>query len=90
MFFIHICIKFQLRKHLRARRLETITQLGADRIVDIQFGSNEAAYHVILELYDRVGIRSSLLFSCNGSRCAWCAPIIVGLLIWFLSNSSLN
>lgn len=28
-------------------------QLGVDRIVDFQFGMNEAAYHVILELYDR-------------------------------------
>lgn len=25
-----------------------------DRIVDIQFGSDEAAYHLIVELYDRV------------------------------------
>lgn len=29
-------------------------QLGNDRIVDIQFGSDEAAYHLIVELYDRV------------------------------------
>lgn len=27
-----------------------------DRIVDFQFGSGEAAYHVILELYDRGNI----------------------------------
>ena len=45
-----------MRKHLKGRRLESIEQLGVDRIVDIQFGSSEAAYHVILELYDRVGI----------------------------------
>ena len=44
----------QLRKHLRTRRLISITQLGVDRVVDLQFGANEAAYHVILELYDRV------------------------------------
>ena len=25
-----------------------------DRVVDLQFGSNEAAYHIIIELYDRV------------------------------------
>ena len=30
-------------------------QLGIDRIIDLAFGSGEAAYHVILELYDRVG-----------------------------------
>ena len=47
-----ICV--QMRKHLRARRLESIEQLGIDRIIDMQFGSGEAAYHVILELYDRV------------------------------------
>nr|CAB3264294.1 nuclear export mediator factor NEMF [Phallusia mammillata] len=44
---------FKLRKHLRGRRLVSATQLGIDRIIDLQFGSNEAAYHVIVELYDR-------------------------------------
>jgi len=34
--------------------LENVTQLGMDRIIDLQFGSSEAAYHVILELYDKV------------------------------------
>lgn len=43
----------KLRKHIKGRRLENISQLGMDRIVDLQFGSGEAAYHVILELYDR-------------------------------------
>ncbi|XP_013772570.1 nuclear export mediator factor NEMF-like [Limulus polyphemus] len=46
----------KLRKHLRNRRLEMIRQLGVDRIVDMQFGINDAAYHVILELYDRGNI----------------------------------
>ncbi|XP_016120279.1 nuclear export mediator factor Nemf-like [Sinocyclocheilus grahami] len=46
------------RKHLKSRRLVHVKQLGVDRIVDIQFGSDEAAYHLILELYDRV--RASL------------------------------
>lgn len=45
-----------MRKHLRGRRFEKIEQLGTDRIVDMQFGSGEAAYHVILELYDRVSL----------------------------------
>ena len=31
-----------------------VRQLGNDRIVQLQFGSGDAAYHVILELYDRV------------------------------------
>ncbi|XP_066282400.1 ribosome quality control complex subunit NEMF-like isoform X1 [Branchiostoma lanceolatum] len=43
----------KLRKHLRTRRLISIRQLGSDRIVDMQFGENEAAYHIIVELYDR-------------------------------------
>uniref|UniRef100_A0A8C0GIU4 Ribosome quality control complex subunit NEMF n=2 Tax=Testudinidae TaxID=8487 RepID=A0A8C0GIU4_CHEAB len=42
------------RKHLRSRRLVSVRQLGIDRIVDFQFGSDEAAYHLIVELYDRV------------------------------------
>ena len=50
-----------MRKHLRARRLEHVKQLGMDRIVDLQFGSGEAAYHIILELYDRVMIHKQAL-----------------------------
>ncbi|KAJ7397039.1 Nuclear export mediator factor Nemf [Pitangus sulphuratus] len=41
------------RKHLKTRRLVSVTQLGIDRIVDFQFGSDEAAYHLLVELYDR-------------------------------------
>ncbi|XP_075138701.1 ribosome quality control complex subunit NEMF isoform X2 [Leptodactylus fuscus] len=44
------------RKHLRSRRLVSIKQLGVDRIVDLQFGSDDAAYHLIVELYDRGNI----------------------------------
>ncbi|KAJ0009154.1 hypothetical protein NQD34_016569 [Periophthalmus magnuspinnatus] len=44
------------RKHLKSRRLTQVKQLGMDRIVDIQFGSDEAAYHLIIELYDRGNI----------------------------------
>lgn len=46
----------KLRKHLKNKRLESIAQLGIDRIIDLQFGTNEACYHVILELYDRGNI----------------------------------
>ncbi|CAG5004313.1 unnamed protein product [Parnassius apollo] len=46
----------KLRKHLKNKRLESLTQLGVDRIVALQFGSGEAAYHVVLELYDRGNI----------------------------------
>ncbi|GLH01516.1 Nuclear export mediator factor NEMF homolog [Gryllus bimaculatus] len=46
----------KMRKHLRNKRLESMKQLGIDRVVDLQFGSGEAAYHIILELYDRGNI----------------------------------
>ncbi|KAB0803533.1 hypothetical protein PPYR_00503 [Photinus pyralis] len=46
----------KLRKHLKNKRLEKLTQIGLDRIVILQFGTGEAAYHVILELYDRGNI----------------------------------
>uniref|UniRef100_A0ACB8G6U7 Uncharacterized protein n=1 Tax=Sphaerodactylus townsendi TaxID=933632 RepID=A0ACB8G6U7_9SAUR len=46
----------QCRKHLKTRRLVSVKQLGVDRIVDFQFGSDEAAYHLIIELYDRGNI----------------------------------
>lgn len=41
----------KLRKHIRTRRLEDVRQLGVDRVVDMQLGTGEAAYHVIIELY---------------------------------------
>lgn len=43
----------KLRKHLRTRRLEQVRQLGVDRIVDFVFGSGEAQYHLILEMYSQ-------------------------------------
>lgn len=51
-----ICIILQMRKHLKNKRLESLMQVGTDRIIKLQFGSGEAAYHVILELYDRGNI----------------------------------
>jgi predicted ribosome quality control (RQC) complex YloA/Tae2 family protein len=53
-FLLCVFFIFKMRKHLKSRRLEKLEQVGDDRIIDIQFGSGEAAYHVILELYDRV------------------------------------
>jgi predicted ribosome quality control (RQC) complex YloA/Tae2 family protein len=44
----------KLRKHIRTRRLEAVRQLGVDRMVDFVFGSGEAAYHLILEMYSQV------------------------------------
>ncbi|KAK2574955.1 hypothetical protein KPH14_008718 [Odynerus spinipes] len=46
----------KMRKHLKNKRLESLKQVGTDRIVDLQFGSGEAAYHIILEVYDRGNI----------------------------------
>nr|CAH0102372.1 unnamed protein product [Daphnia galeata] len=46
----------KLRKHLNNKRLEMVTQVGQDRIINLQFGTGEAAYHVIIELYDRGNI----------------------------------
>ena len=52
-----------MRKHLKSRRLESVRQLGNDRIVQLQFGSAEAAYHIILELYDRVCVIKYIMLS---------------------------
>ncbi|XP_078482629.1 ribosome quality control complex subunit NEMF [Ciona intestinalis] len=52
----------KLRKHLRGRRLVSASQLGIDRIVDLQFGFEDASYHVFVELYDRGNIALS---DCN-------------------------
>ena len=41
------------RKVMKNKRLTSITQLGSDRIVDLQFGSEEFSSHLIVELYDR-------------------------------------
>ena len=46
----------KLRKHIGNKRLENIEQLGVDRVLDLTFGSGEAAYHLIVELYDRGNI----------------------------------
>ena len=43
----------KLRKHLRNKRLEDIYQFKTDRIAVLQFGINEVANYVIVELYDR-------------------------------------
>jgi len=41
----------KLRKHLRTKKLTFIKQLGMDRVIDIQFGRDEFAAHIIVELY---------------------------------------
>lgn len=46
----------KLRKHIKNKRLETIKQIGNDRVVDLQFGTAEYANHIILELYSKGNI----------------------------------
>jgi hypothetical protein len=41
----------KLRKHIRTKRLEDVKQLCNDRVVDLKFGSGDAVFHIILELY---------------------------------------
>ncbi|CAG8522650.1 6805_t:CDS:10 [Paraglomus occultum] len=45
------CIK--IRKHIRARKLTNVRQLGIDRIIDFEFGSfgEGTTYHLITEFY---------------------------------------
>lgn len=43
----------KLRKSIKNKRIEDISQIGIDRAVDFQFGSNNAACHLIAELYDK-------------------------------------
>lgn len=41
----------KLRKHLSNKRVISIHQIRGDRVIDIQFGTGEWEYHVIVELY---------------------------------------
>ncbi|KAH8604902.1 putative Fibronectin binding protein A N terminus (FbpA) Domain of unknown function (DUF3441) [Trypanosoma vivax] len=44
----------RLRKHVRAWRLDSVTQLQHDRTVDFRFGVGEgASYHIIVELFSK-------------------------------------
>ncbi|GJP46211.1 hypothetical protein CLOM_g5521 [Closterium sp. NIES-68] len=54
----------KLRKHIRTRRLEDISQIGIDRVVDFKFGVGESAHHLLLELYAGGNV---ILTDCNYS-----------------------
>ena len=41
---------------MRNKRLTCVSQIGCDRIVDLKFGSEEFASHLIIELYDKGNI----------------------------------
>ena len=64
----------KLRKHLRTRRLEDVKQLGVDRIVDFQFGTGDARFHLILELYSQVQATQSNLLSVCACKCRCVFP----------------
>uniref|UniRef100_A0AAF5CUC2 NFACT RNA-binding domain-containing protein n=1 Tax=Strongyloides stercoralis TaxID=6248 RepID=A0AAF5CUC2_STRER len=51
MFPSSFSMKF--RKHIKQKRLEDVRQIGMDRVVDLRFGDEDRACHVIIELYDR-------------------------------------
>ncbi|KYQ88372.1 DUF814 family protein [Tieghemostelium lacteum] len=40
-----------LRKYLKTKRLESVSQLGVDRVVQFTFGSGVAIQHLFIELY---------------------------------------
>lgn len=46
-----LSLNTQLRKAIRAKRLENIVQYGFDRVIDMTFGSGEVAHHLICEFY---------------------------------------
>ncbi|CAJ0959766.1 unnamed protein product, partial [Mesorhabditis belari] len=46
----------KLRKHVKNSRLESVKQVGNDRVVDLHFVDKDGSVHVILELYDRGNI----------------------------------
>ena len=68
--FDFVCLLYfsQMRKHISGKRLVNISMLGIDRILDFQFGSNEAAYHLIVELYDRVSYVKTTYLGIVSSR----------------------
>uniref|UniRef100_A0A0N5C160 FHA domain-containing protein n=1 Tax=Strongyloides papillosus TaxID=174720 RepID=A0A0N5C160_STREA len=43
----------KFHKLIRQKRLEDVRQIGMDRVVDLRFGNEDRACHVIIELYNR-------------------------------------
>uniref|UniRef100_A0A915DXK9 Uncharacterized protein n=1 Tax=Ditylenchus dipsaci TaxID=166011 RepID=A0A915DXK9_9BILA len=43
----------KFRKHINQKRLTGVSQVGMDRIIDLEFGEEDRCCHVIVELYDR-------------------------------------
>ncbi|VDK37675.1 unnamed protein product [Taenia asiatica] len=46
----------KLRKHIKNKKVSDIQQLGIDRLVDITFGFEQYAFHLIVELYGKGNI----------------------------------
>lgn len=68
----------KLRKHIRQKRLESVTQLGVDRIIDMQFGSDEHACHVVC--YDRIEL-VILTISCLMSHQIGAAEMLISIIL---------
>jgi predicted ribosome quality control (RQC) complex YloA/Tae2 family protein len=47
-------LTMKLRKNLKSKRVESIEQIGVERVIRIQFGSGEATMFVFLEFYAKV------------------------------------
>ena len=64
----------------------SVSQLGVDRVIDLQFGSDQAAYHLIIELYDRVSSECCmlllLLFAGNYLSFSCCSNASLSLLFF--------
>jgi len=41
----------KLRKHLKNKRVEEMKQIGGDRVAMFSFGTEEYAYHIVIEIY---------------------------------------
>ncbi len=46
----------KIRRHCRTKRLESVRQLGMDRIIHFTFGAGESAFHLIVELFAKGNI----------------------------------
>ena len=46
----------KIRRHCRTKRLESVRQLGMDRIIHFTFGAGESAFHIIVEMFAKGNI----------------------------------
>ncbi|VDM36204.1 unnamed protein product [Hydatigera taeniaeformis] len=51
-----LAFTMKLRKHIKNKKISDIQQLGIDRLVDITFGFEQYAFHLLVELYGKGNI----------------------------------